>query len=61
MSENRKIKRGKLTLLFNETFKRFEKYRLSSRGNWININNPNSEQISKEYMKKLQLIQESKL
>lgn len=53
MSTARREKRGKLKSIWNDTFKRFQTYRLSSRGKWIMINNLSAPHLSKHQMNKL--------
>lgn len=53
MSTARKEKRGKLKTIWNDTFKTFQSYRLSSRGKWIMINNNSAPHLTKHQMNKL--------
>ena len=49
-SDNRKIKRGRLTSLYLETIKKTLFYRLTNRGYWLCVNSQSSPQMSKYQM-----------
>lgn len=53
METSRAERRGRIKQVWNDTFKRFNTYRLSQREKWIMIGNLSAPHLSKYQMNKL--------
>ena len=53
MSDRRRVKRGTVAYVYNNTLRRFFKYVLTKRGSWMMENNASALRLSKHQMNKL--------
>lgn len=54
-SEVRKLRRGNLKLVYFKSLSQFFKYRLTSRGRWVQIGNDSAPSLTTHQINKLQL------
>ena len=52
-SDVRKLKRGRLKVVFFKTLEKFFKYRLTSRGWWVQVDNLSAPRLTKHQMTKV--------